>query len=65
MTNTDHLNDSYYFSSFEGSIGRDIPFDASLEVQELTGAGGREGTALGVDAMAEGGGGSEGDEDSH
>ena len=49
-------------------MGRDIPFYASLEVQELTGArggwggvgGGGEGAALGSEAVTEGGG--EGDE---
>ena len=44
------------FFVVEGWVGRDIPFDASFEVQELTGARGREREALGLDAVTEGGG---------
>ena len=50
------------FFIFEGRLGRDIPLNASLEVQELTGTRGRGGrsAALRSDAVTEGGG--EGDE---
>ena len=37
-------------------MGRDIPFDALFKIQELTGAKGGEGAALGPEAVTEGGG---------
>ena len=61
MTNADLFEGFIVVFIFEGRVARDIPFDAFLEVQELTGTRGRgEGAALGLDAVTEGGG--EGDE---
>ena len=59
MGSSSHYHRSFegfiVFFIFEGRVGRDITFDASLGVQELTGARGRGRGSLGLDAVTEDG----------